>query len=128
MTGGQLALALLVLLSYPLQLHPCRTSLLKVVSPNLQSSRKWLAITLGIMLLSYLVAITVTNLSTVLSIVGATGSTTICYILPGLFFTKLGQGAVMTSARRLGFFMIGFGGLVMVSSLAALFLGSVAAH
>ncbi|KAI9099972.1 transmembrane amino acid transporter protein-domain-containing protein, partial [Phlyctochytrium arcticum] len=105
--GGQLAYTILVLLSYPLQCHPCRASLDKVlghisdrITPPDELTRarrraheiswpKWLGMTLGIMAGSYVVAIFVDDLGKVLAYVGATGSTTICYILPGLFYTKL---------------------------------------
>ena len=38
---------------------------------------------------SLLIALTVKDLGLVLSIVGATGSTTVSYILPGLFYSKI---------------------------------------
>ena len=44
MTNGQLAIAMLVLLSYPLQCHPCRNSLFKVFYDETQTfmdSRKF---------------------------------------------------------------------------------------
>lgn len=34
-------------------------------------------------------AISITDLSTILSLVGATGSTAICYILPGILYYKM---------------------------------------
>jgi len=46
-------------------------------------------ITTVLLLLSYTIACSVKDLGTVLSVVGATGSTTICYILPGLLYYKL---------------------------------------
>ncbi|KAJ1547367.1 hypothetical protein HK096_003235 [Nowakowskiella sp. JEL0078] len=92
-SGGQLAIAFLVLLSYPLQVHPARASLDKVVSQgapvSLMSQTKFVTITLFLIVFSYVIAIKVHNLSTVLSIVGATGSTTIGYILPGVFYWRI---------------------------------------
>lgn len=91
-TGGQFAIALLVLLSYPLQCHPCRLSLDKILNRNRNipmTSQQFNIVTTAILLGSYLIAITVKDLSTVLSLVGATGSTTICYILPGLLYYKM---------------------------------------
>jgi len=46
-------------------------------------------ITIGIIVLAYTIACSVRDLGTVLAVVGATGSTTICYILPGLLYYKL---------------------------------------
>ena len=91
-TGGQISLAILFLLSYPLQCHPARASLDKVISGGSRESMsqtRFVAITAGLLAGSYLLACTVEDLSTVLSLVGATGSTTICYILPGIVYYKL---------------------------------------
>ena len=46
-------------------------------------------ITSCIIVFAYTIACSVKDLGTVLSVVGATGSTTICYILPGLLYYKL---------------------------------------
>ncbi|ORX57199.1 hypothetical protein BCR36DRAFT_319389, partial [Piromyces finnis] len=46
-------------------------------------------ITSIILILTYTIACSVKDLSTVLAVVGATGSTTICYILPGLLYYKI---------------------------------------
>jgi len=46
-------------------------------------------ITTCIIVLAYTIACSVRDLGTVLAVVGATGSTTICYILPGLLYYKL---------------------------------------
>lgn len=49
------------------------------------TSKNFYYITTGIVLFSYLIAMTVTSLEHVLAIVGSTGSTSISFILPGLF-------------------------------------------
>ncbi|KAG7666072.1 uncharacterized protein J8A68_000328 [[Candida] subhashii] len=49
------------------------------------TSKRFYIITAGIVVLSYLVAVTVTSLEHVLAFVGSTGSTSISFILPGLF-------------------------------------------
>jgi len=46
-------------------------------------------ITSILLTLSYTIACSVNDLGTVLSVVGATGSTTICFILPGLLYYKI---------------------------------------
>lgn len=125
-TGGQLAIAMLVLLSYPLQIHPCRASLHKVLYRD-KTSSNFVPLTLCIMAASLIIAISVQNLSTVLSVVGATGSTTICYILPGLFYYKLnGGGNVLMRGLAIG--MVVMGVLVMGSSLCALGMGLGGGH
>ena len=126
-TIGKLAIVILVMFSYPLQVHPCRASCVAVLkfrpawflkrrarraSPNraaplLNASAgdgpldahgspvqvigdlKFAIITTVIVVLSYLVAMCVNSLDTVLAYVGATGSTAISFILPGLFYYKI---------------------------------------
>ncbi|KAJ1536606.1 hypothetical protein HK405_015131, partial [Cladochytrium tenue] len=102
-TGGQIALGILFLLSYPLQCHPARASLDKVISGGRNepmSPARYLAITAGLLSASYIIACTVKDLSTVLSLVGATGSTAICYILPGALYYKLRVTTDLPVSRR----------------------------
>ncbi|OAV94920.1 hypothetical protein PTTG_04675 [Puccinia triticina 1-1 BBBD Race 1] len=128
---SRLTISILVLFSYPLQLFPCRSSLIKVLnhkhsqesSPEIHhaplattsqdleredvqdsvevgdedmhlgdepiSVKLYVGITAFLLLGSFLIAVNVERLETVLGFVGSTGSTTISYILPGLFFRKL---------------------------------------
>ncbi|KAA1079299.1 hypothetical protein PGT21_006999 [Puccinia graminis f. sp. tritici] len=129
---SRLTISILVLFSYPLQLFPCRSSLIKVLNyqrnqdrpPKLPhdplpttsqalereediedsgeveeagvhstdepiSIKLYVGITAFLLLGSFLIAVNVERLETVLGFVGSTGSTTISYILPGLFFRKL---------------------------------------
>ncbi|THH32498.1 hypothetical protein EUX98_g1671 [Antrodiella citrinella] len=110
---GQLAIAILVMFSYPLQVHPCRNCLDKVfhaghvahkISPTGEdeievedehggspdmSPLKHTLLTVAIVASSFTIAYFVDDLQMVLSFVGATGSTTISFILPGLFYWKL---------------------------------------
>ena len=50
---------------------------------------RFAVITTVIIVLSYLVAVTVNSLEAVLAYVGSTGSTSISFILPGLFYYKI---------------------------------------
>lgn len=50
---------------------------------------RFAAITTVIIILSYIVAMTVSSLEMVLAYVGSTGSTSISFILPGLFYYKI---------------------------------------
>ncbi|CAD6591425.1 MAG: hypothetical protein ASARMPREDX12_005163 [Alectoria sarmentosa] len=119
-TIGKAAIVILVMFSYPLQVHPCRASVDAVLkwrprssadSANNSPSRSGLlqppakpsskpkgdgmgetrfaAITVAIIVLSYIVAMTVSSLEKVLAYVGSTGSTSISFILPGLFYYKI---------------------------------------
>lgn len=129
-TIGRIAMALLVILAFPLQCHPARASINHIIhffhpagqkanpttslgeqnsllfdnesghscedelveenSPHqlpvvTLGGKKFILITASILILSYLLAMSVTSLAKVLSIVGATGSTSISFILPGIF-------------------------------------------
>ncbi|KAK9450855.1 transmembrane amino acid transporter protein-domain-containing protein [Limtongia smithiae] len=98
---GRAAIVVLVLFSYPLQCHPCRASLDHIYTHfvggarNARASlhaiptRRFVVLTAAIMVLSFAVAMAVTSLEKVLAFVGATGSTSISFILPGLFGYKL---------------------------------------
>lgn len=119
-TIGKAAIVVLVMFSYPLQVHPCRASVDAVLrwrpaslrsgdssassgSPSRSSllaqpaktgrtemgETRFAAITTVIIILSYIVAMTVSSLATVLAYVGSTGSTSISFILPGLFYYKI---------------------------------------
>ena len=50
---------------------------------------RFAAITSAIIVASYIVAMTVSSLEKVLAYVGSTGSTSISFILPGLFYYKI---------------------------------------
>lgn len=190
---GQLCIVLMVSLSFPLQCHPCRSSVNHVIyfltsgskakfrtstdrqaytslesdlesvnstvsTPNPDGSfvsttpvegaqdsdghdpiivplttKKFYFITTGIVVASYLVAITVKSLARVLALVGSTGSTSISFILPGLFgflLIKPINGA--TSLNNLekvckygGLVLAIYGVIVMVVCLTAtIFLGA----
>lgn len=123
-TIGKAAIVILVMFSYPLQVHPCRASVDAVLrwrptrssnparstsnlspsrvvpllppSPSNQRQRidhipefRFALLTTIIIVLSYVAAITVDSLEKVLAYVGSTGSTSISFILPGLFYYKI---------------------------------------
>ncbi|KAF1979072.1 hypothetical protein BU23DRAFT_524772 [Bimuria novae-zelandiae CBS 107.79] len=116
-TIGRLAIVVLVMFSYPLQIHPCRASIDACLkwrprrkaqdgSDNSPSRQNLLAgqaavkrremgdlrfavISTVLIVLSFITAMTVSSLEKVLAYVGSTGSTTISFILPGLFYYKI---------------------------------------
>ncbi|KAH7890796.1 vacuolar amino acid transporter 5 [Phlebopus sp. FC_14] len=106
---GQLAIVVLILFSYPLQVQPCRNCLDKIFLTRMKpvseggddemdehaagdmSLFKHTVLTAAIIILGFAVAYKVDDLQMVLSFVGSTGSTTISFILPGLFFWKLSK-------------------------------------
>ncbi|KAJ7699026.1 transmembrane amino acid transporter protein-domain-containing protein [Mycena rosella] len=117
---GQLAIVILVLFSYPLQVHPCRNCLDKIFhatevikqaeaaasaasiaedddlpevdadhAAGEMSPLKHTLLTTAIVVSGFTIAFFVNDLQLVLSFVGSTGSTTISFILPGLFYWQL---------------------------------------
>ena len=118
-TIGQAMIVVLVIFSYPLQVHAVlkwrpsaklKSKLTPSATPSsvesspprdvplLQPGKKrntelsetrFATITTGLIILSYIVAMTVSNLEAVLAYVGSTGSTAISFILPGLFYYKI---------------------------------------
>ncbi|KAJ6456083.1 vacuolar amino acid transporter 5 [Mycena sanguinolenta] len=122
---GQAAIVVLVLFSYPLQVHPCRNCLDKIFhfgagevqvkhvgravdegegegeegededeadadhAHKEMSPLKHALLTAAIVISGFTIAYFVNDLQLVLSFVGSTGSTTISFILPGLFYWQL---------------------------------------
>eukprot|EP01135_Chromosphaera_perkinsii_P000953 Nk52_evm51s153 gene=Nk52_evmTU51s153 len=86
--------ALIVAFSYPLQIMPARISVDNLLFGHRKAAGKKLpneglrfaaesCILIGG---TFVIGISVTNLSTVFAVIGSTGSATLCYILPGLFY------------------------------------------
>lgn len=115
---GQLAVAILVMFSYPMEVHPCRACLDKIFHEGDQVSKpalpddvavvnkpvsgemstfKHAALTVAIVLGGFMISYFIDNLERVLSIVGSTGSTMVSFILPGMFFWKLTRNDPRTS-------------------------------
>ncbi|CDK29411.1 unnamed protein product [Kuraishia capsulata CBS 1993] len=107
---AKLLLVLMVLISFPLMFHPCRISinniaywvetkwktasdeavpLLPGTATNPLGEKRFLILTTAILIASYVIAISLKSFELILSLVGATGSTAISFILPGLFGYKL---------------------------------------
>ncbi|KAJ1963657.1 hypothetical protein GGI12_001917 [Dipsacomyces acuminosporus] len=150
------SVAILVLFSYPLQCHPARNCLDKVITAiyhswrkepefeaiadegeeqdsdipaddaattapvvHVMSPAKHISITLCLMVLSYLVAMSVTSLDLVLSFVGSTGSTTISFILPGVFYYKMHSHSRWTRMKIISVLITIYGVFVLVFCLGA---------
>ncbi|KAF9944804.1 hypothetical protein BGZ65_011571 [Modicella reniformis] len=162
-TIGRIAIVILVLFSFPLQCHPCRACLDKVlfaVGEYWKSTRfgknaaynsltahdteddhvhphtptgtadhggsnteisefKYVAMTTGILIASYIIAISVKELEIVLSFVGSTGSTAVSFILPGSFYYKLHKNDPWTKRKILSVCLMIYGWLIMVVCLTA---------
>ncbi|KAH3686562.1 hypothetical protein WICPIJ_002460 [Wickerhamomyces pijperi] len=75
------------------------------------SDRRFVTLSLVLSLLTYGCALTIRSFELVLALVGATGSTLICFILPGLFGFKLSQQKWWSLGLSL------WGGAVMIASV-----------
>ncbi|KAF3928256.1 hypothetical protein AA313_de0207938 [Arthrobotrys entomopaga] len=113
-TIGRAAIVVLVMFSYPLQIHPCRASIHNILkwrpskpialplasrtplavnaAPGADMTDVRFAVISTILIAStYATAMTVSSLERVLAYVGSTGSTSISFILPGLFYWRIAR-------------------------------------
>ncbi|GAA6049356.1 hypothetical protein JCM3770_007305 [Rhodotorula araucariae] len=138
---GQVGITILVLFSYPLQLHPARASLDKFLFPHRPSDAddctlaaddhggagdeiplgRFVVESAVLLFATFMIAMFVSSLEVVLGFVGATGSTTISFILPAVFFLRLFKDSTDPRDHRLRLgatFLLAWGVLVMVVSLS----------
>jgi amino acid permease len=129
-TIGRIAFVICILFSYPLQAHPARACLDKVLSfksystnryskppsPEI-SNMKYIILTSGILILSYIIAILISKLDLVLAFVGSTGSTTISFILPGIFYYKIHENDPWDRKKILAACLAFYGSCVMIICL-----------
>jgi len=118
--------ALLVLPSYPLQLFPsrqCVLTLLDALAPSdgdeRALARRHAAVTGAFLGCSLFIALAVEDLSVVLAVVGATGSTAVSYILPGGIFYVL---APPSFKRKLALCHFLLGCAIVPAALTLIFL------
>ncbi|KAJ2074781.1 hypothetical protein GGI16_008642, partial [Coemansia sp. S142-1] len=86
---------------------------------HVMSPAKHISITFGLMLLSYVVSMSVTSLDLVLSFVGSTGSTSISFILPGIFYYKMHQNVRWTRMKVISVLITLYGLFILVFCLGA---------
>jgi len=90
----RIAASLLVLMGYPMQAHPARRSICSLLQAcgaggfAVSDQAHWL-LTSIFLLTSIGIALAVHNFGLALALVGATGSTSITFILPGLIYFRL---------------------------------------
>jgi len=137
---GRICTSLLVLLSYPMQFFPCRNSTRQLFfgtegpdgsggifgngldrSPAAEKKR-FFVMTAVIGICSYLLSMVVEDLGVILSVVGATGSTTISFILPGIFYYYVYSDEGWTTRRKAAFSLFCFGCFVIPCALTFIFM------
>ncbi|KAI8885754.1 hypothetical protein K501DRAFT_179311 [Backusella circina FSU 941] len=120
---GEIAIVILILFSFPLQVHPCRASLENVIryardqSYYYNTRQRHFILTTFILLITLAISSSVTSLGLVLAFVGSTGSTAISFILPGLFYTSLFKDR-QTWKNKVALFLCIYGFSVMIISLS----------
>lgn len=124
---GRMSLVLNVALSFPLQSHPARNSIDAILFPNYQNPEqktklRYYIETSVMCVAAYAIAFVVKDLGVVFSVIGATGSTTICYILPGSFYFKIAERDGLTVKRVAAAAMVCLGFAVMITSLTFIVL------
>lgn len=95
-TLARVCLTLLVLFSYPLQAHPSRNSAMSILCalakrPLDERERRlcFVGFTVAFLVAGMAIASVTTSLGKVMAVVGATGSTTVAFILPGAVYYRL---------------------------------------
>jgi amino acid permease len=133
---ARLFVSLLVAFSYPLQVHPARKCILTLLSTFLDADRteeppysvmymRFVGITVTFLCLSFLIAMATSDLGVILSIVGATGSTIVSYILPGFVYYLTFKDDISSPKWKthLALFQGILGLIIMPVCLAFIFLG-----
>jgi len=119
----RLLYSLLVVFSFPLQVHPSRSSALSLwsmVAGPAEGFRRFWIVTAVLLTLSLAIALSLEELGIILAIVGATGSTAVSYILPGLIYTQaFPERHVKRVFAKL---QLGVGCVIMPVCLALIFL------
>ena len=121
---ARIAISFVVTCCYPLQAHPTRDNVKTIVnalSPTkLDDHTAHVAITTVFVAATGTIACTVDDLGLVLSVVGATGSTIVSYILPGACYFLLFPDR---PSRWIGLLVLIMGLLIMPTSLYLIFFG-----
>eukprot|EP00747_Dinoflagellata_sp_TGD_P168814 gnl/TRDRNA2_/TRDRNA2_196098_c0_seq1.p1 gnl/TRDRNA2_/TRDRNA2_196098_c0~~gnl/TRDRNA2_/TRDRNA2_196098_c0_seq1.p1 ORF type:complete len:502 (+),score=87.33 gnl/TRDRNA2_/TRDRNA2_196098_c0_seq1:74-1507(+) len=126
----------LVVLSYMFMMIPCRVALLDVLFGKNEAKQEaswtqFTAITTCVNIAAFIVAALVTDLATVLGLVGAVATNSVAWILPAMIFVKVranpkmeGMEArpVMSLANIPYFLLAGFGFFGMISGLYSIIL------
>lgn len=127
----RLAMALHVCSCYPLQAHPFRTSLSNMLAERWPvfrqrtgtDRRPHLFVTALFVLITFTIALSVDQLGLMFSIIGATGSNLMTYILPGAFYFKLSEEDGFKSRTRIAALCVMVLGLiVLVAALTIIIL------
>eukprot|EP00126_Sphaerothecum_destruens_P004540 Sdes_comp18242_c0_seq1m7856 len=110
--------SILVAFSFPLQIHPARVSLDKLLFSKMNQLPEKTGITFAnpvfrhyvesafLLITAFAVSLLVKNLSVVFAVIGSTGSTILCYLVPAVFYMKLSTQGVLTPKHIVACFMV----------------------
>jgi len=118
---ARICISLVVTTCYPLQAHPsraCVTTILKTCGSTMDAGVTHVVITTVFIITTASIALSISDLGLVLSVVGATGSTIISYVLPGASYFLLFPER---KSRWLGFLLLCLGLCIMPLSLYLIF-------
>eukprot|EP00606_Chrysophyceae_sp_TOSAG23-5_P000928 GSChrysophyteH2.ASY1.ANO1.1285.1 assembled CDS len=130
-SAARIFVSLVVLFHYPLQAHPARKSMLSLISSFYEETaepnksvyyQRYAACMILFLGLSIVIALSVTDLGLMLSLVGATGSTAISYILPGIFYYKIYKNEGPAWLQKLSWYQYIIGIFLVPFSLVAIFV------
>eukprot|EP00605_Chrysophyceae_sp_TOSAG23-4_P002627 GSChrysophyteH1.ASY1.ANO1.2899.1 assembled CDS len=129
---ARIFVSIVVAFHYPLQAHPARRSMLSLIThlageqaePTEYSVywRRYSGCMVLFLGLSVAIALSVADLGLMLSLVGATGSTAISFILPGIFYYKMFEGEGPQWLRKVSWYQFIAGLLLVPFSLVAIFV------
>lgn len=86
---AQVCVGVTVILAFPLNVFPCRFTLEMMFFSSQGSRIPFICLTVGIVVLSALLAILLPGIDVVFSLLGSTTSAVVCFILPAAFSLKL---------------------------------------
>ncbi|KAM0678628.1 hypothetical protein BDAP_000737 [Binucleata daphniae] len=106
--------------SYPLQINPCRLYLLDLINYNSGKNNSNIVHFLSttfLLLITYLIAVSGLRLGITYSLIGATASSLMCLILPGIFYLKIIEDK-NKYMKVLAYVSVSFGLLIFMSSIS----------
>ena len=128
----RISLSIAVAFSYPINVQPCRhcmaSLVFNVANADLELSNvKFVTLTTLICASTIVIAMIVDDLGIVLGIVGATGITTMSFILPGLFYyniqdEEIRKGKWYKCKRNIGIVLVFMGFIIMPFSIVMQFV------
>lgn len=125
--AARILYAILMLFSYPVLAFPSRSSLIKIINMVVPESPRTqlllhISVTVGILVGTWVLAVLPISLTFLLTLVGCTTGTVICYFLPAMFWWKLEEGKPLRGGKLIALLLFIFGVLATVIPLTSLII------